>query len=98
LALMGYFAVRSGNKSLLRNGLPAEAEILSCRNHKESRNVITEVTFSFIQKGHTTPVKVTKMLSGHVDIEVGTKIPVKYLQGHPYICLLVPYEKLHSAT
>jgi len=97
VVLIAYFAVRSGNKSLLKAGLTSEAEILSCTHFTPGLRVLTEITFSFVQKGHTTPVKVTKILNGHFDIPVGSKMPIKYMRGHPDICLLVPYERFHGS-
>ena len=93
--LIAYFAVRAGNKYLLKAGMTSEAEILSCTNYTPGLRVQTEITFSFVQSGQATPVKVTKILNGQFDIPVGSKIPVRYARGHPDICLLVPYEKFH---
>jgi len=79
-------------ETVLRKGLPAEAEIIACASNLRGATV----QYRFFATGRENPITVTQRLPGGSKFAVGDKVGIRYLSAHPHIAVIVP-EKLHTA-
>jgi hypothetical protein len=79
-------ARREETKTVLRKGLPAEAEIIGYAPHLRGATV----QYRFLAMGWENPISVTNRLSRGSKFAVGDKITIRYLPGHPHISVIVP--------
>ena len=85
-------ARREETETVLRKGVPAEAEITGYAPNLRGATV----QYQFVAKGWENPVTVTQRLPRGCSCSVGDKVPIRYLPAHPHIAVIVP-EKLHTA-
>lgn len=79
-------ARREETATVLRKGLPAEAEITGCAPHLLGATV----QFRFLAQGREHPVTVTQRLPRGRKFAVGNKVAIRYLPAHPHIAVIVP--------
>ena len=73
-------------ESVLRKGLPAQAEIIGYTAHLWGATL----QYRFIATGWANPIAVTQRLARGRTFEVGDKVAIRYLPGHPHIAVIVP--------
>jgi hypothetical protein len=79
-------------ETVLRKGLPAEAEITGYAPNLRSATV----QYRFVAKGWENPIAVTQRVPPGSKFALGDKVAIRYLPAHPHIAVIVP-EKLHTA-
>ena len=85
-------ARREETETVLRKGVPAEAEITGYAPNLRGATV----QYRFVAKGWENPIAVIQRLPRGSKFAVGDKVPIRYLPAHPHIAVIVP-EKLHTA-
>ncbi|HEX7887811.1 MAG TPA: DUF3592 domain-containing protein [Ramlibacter sp.] len=88
---------RRANAHLIAHGELAEAQVLKCEVHT-GRYASTEVTYTYLPKGARKPLTVTRRLDGGVRMNVGDRLPVRYLPSHPFVSILVGHEHRHDGS
>lgn len=78
-------ARREETETVLRKGLPAEAEIIGYTPHLLGATA----QYRFYATGRENPVTVTQRLPGGSKFAVGDKVAVRYLPAHPHIAVIV---------
>ena len=88
LWIFGQFlrARREETETVLRKGLPAEAEIIGCVPRLRGATV----QYGFLAPGWERPIVVTQSLPRGRKFAVGEKVTIRYLPGHPHIAVIVP--------
>jgi hypothetical protein len=88
LWIFGQFlrARREETETVLRKGLPAEAEIIGCVPRLRGATV----QYGFLAPGWERPIVVTQRLPRGRKFAVGEKVTIRYLPGHPHIAVIVP--------
>ena len=88
LWVIGQFlrARREETETVLRKGLPAEAEITGYAPHSRGATV----QYRFLATGWENPIAVTQRLPRGSKFAVGDKVAIRYLPGHPHISVIVP--------
>jgi hypothetical protein len=79
-------ARREETETVLRKGLPAEAEIIACAPNLRGATV----QYRFLAKGWENPIAVTQRLPRGSKFAVGDKVSIRYLPAHPHIAVIVP--------
>ena len=79
-------ARREETATVLRKGLPAEAEITGYAPHLLGATA----QYRFLAKGWVNPVTVTQRLPRGRKFSVGDKVEIRYLPAHPHIAVIVP--------
>ena len=79
-------ARREETVTVLRKGLPAEAEITGCVPHLSGPTV----QYRFLAQGREQPITVTQRLPRSRKFAVGDKVAIRYLPAHPHIAVMVP--------
>ncbi|MGQ0578274.1 MAG: hypothetical protein ACT4PQ_05105 [Betaproteobacteria bacterium] len=79
-------ARRDQTEMVLRQGLPAEAEIIGYAPHLRG----VTVHFRFLATGWANPIAVMQRLPRGSKFTVGDKVAVRYLPRHPHISVIVP--------
>lgn len=89
--LFGQFlnARREETQTVLRKGLPGEAEITGYLPHVRGATV----QYRFLASGWKNPITVTKRVPGTWKFAVGEKVAIRYLPGHPHISVIVPRQE-----
>ena len=88
LWVLGHYlkARREETATVLRRGLPAEAEITGYAPHLLGATV----QFRFLAQARENPITVTQRLPRGCSFAVGDKVPIRYLPTHPHIAVIVP--------
>jgi hypothetical protein len=88
LWVIGQFlrARREETETVLRKGLPAEAEIIGYAPHLRGATV----QYRFVAPGRENPIVVSQQLPRGSNFAVGDKVAIRYLPGHPHISVIVP--------
>ena len=88
LWIFGQFlrARREETETVLRKGLPAEAEITGYAPHLRGATV----QYRFLAPGWERPIAVTQKLPRGSKFAVGDKVAIRYLPAHPHISVIVP--------
>ena len=88
LWVVGQFlrARREETETVLRKGLPAEAEIIGYAPHLRGATV----QYRFLATGWKNPIAVTQRLPRGSNFAVGDKVAIRYLPRHPHIAVIVP--------
>jgi len=91
LWIVGQFlrARREETETVLRKGLPAEAEIIGYVPHLRGATV----QYRFLATGWENPIAVTQRLPRGSKFAVADKVAIRYLPGHPHISVMVPKSK-----
>ena len=91
LWIFGQFlrARREETETVLRKGLPAQAEIIACAPGLRGATV----RYRFLAPGWEHPIVVTQRLPRGSKFAVGDKVAIRYLPRHPHIAVIVPKEK-----
>jgi hypothetical protein len=91
LWIFGQFlmARREETETVLRKGLPAEAEIIGYAPRLQGATV----QYRFLAPGWVNPVAVTQRLPRSSKFAVGDKVAIRYLPTHPHIAVIVPKTK-----
>ena len=84
-------ARREETETVLRKGLPEEAEITACAPNLRG----AMVQYRFLAKGWENPITVTQRMPQGSKFVVGDKVAIRYLPAHPHIAVIVP-EKLRT--
>ncbi|MGH8694510.1 MAG: hypothetical protein ACREVM_09830 [Burkholderiales bacterium] len=79
-------ARRQETETVLRKGLPAEAEIIGYA----PRLWGATVQYRFLAPGWENPIAVRQRLPRGSKFAVGDKVAIRYLPGHPHISVIVP--------
>src|SRR5882762_6341105 len=79
-------AKREETETVLRKGLPAEAEITGYSPRLRGATV----QYRFLATGWEHPIAVTQKLPRGRKFAVGDKVAIRYLPGHPHIAVIVP--------
>lgn len=79
-------ARREEAETVLRKGLPAEAEIIGYAPRLRGATV----QYRFLAPGWENPIAVTQRLPRGSKFAVGDKVAIRYLPGHPHISVIVP--------
>ncbi len=82
-------ARREETETVLRKGLPAEAEITGYAPHLRGATV----QYRFFAMGWENPIAVTQRLPRGGKFAIGDKVAIRYLPGHPHISVIVPKAK-----
>ena len=82
-------ARREETETVLRKGLPAEAEIIGYAPHVQGATV----QYRFVAPGWENPIAVTQRLPRGGKFAVGEKVAIRYLPAHPHIAVIVPKSK-----
>ena len=87
LWIVGQFlrARREETETVLRKGLPAEAEIIGYAPDLRG----TTVQFRFLATGWENPIAVMQRLPRGSKFAVGDKVAIRYLPRHPHIAVIV---------
>ena len=78
-------------ETVLRKGLPAEAEITAYASNLRGATV----QYRFLAKGWENPIAVTQRPPQGSKFAIGDKVEIRYLPAHPNIAVIVP-EKLRT--
>lgn len=73
-------------KTVLRKGLPAEAEIIGYAPHLRGATV----QYRFLATDWENSIAVTQRLPRGSKFAVGDKVAIRYLPAHPHISVIVP--------
>lgn len=73
-------------ETVLRKGLPAQAEIIGYAPGLRGATV----QFRFLAMGWENPIAVTQRLPRRSKFAVGDKVAIRYLPTHPHISVIVP--------
>jgi len=84
-------ARREETATVLRKGLPAEAEITGYAPNLRGATV----QYRFVAKGWENSIAVTQRMPQGSKFAVGDKVEIRYLPAHPHIAVIVP-EKLRT--
>ena len=79
-------ARREETATVLRKGLPADAEITGYAPHLLGATV----QYRFLAQGREHPIAVTQRLPRGRKFGVGDKVPIRYLATHPHIAVIIP--------
>ena len=79
-------ARREETETVLRKGLPEEAEITACAPNLRG----AMVQYRFLAKGWENPITVTQRMPQGSKFAVGDKVEIRYLPAHPHISVIVP--------
>ena len=82
-------ARREETETVLRKGLPAQAEIIGYAPHLRRATV----QYRFLAPGWENPIAVTQRLPPGTKFAVGDKVAIRYLPRHPHIAVIVPKSK-----
>ncbi len=87
LWIFGQFLRARGEETetVLRKGLPAQAEIIGCTPQLRG----TTVQYRFLARGWEHPITVRQKLPRGRKFAVGEKVTIRYLPGHPHIAVIV---------
>jgi len=88
LWIFGQFlrARREETETVLRKGLPAQAEIIGCAPRLRG----AMVQYRFLAPGWEHPIVVAQRLPRDSKFAVGDKVAIRYLPAHPHISVIVP--------
>jgi hypothetical protein len=88
LWVLGHYlkARREETATVLRKGLPAEAEITG---YAPDLLGVT-VQFRFLAQAREHPITVTQRLPRRRKFALGDKVAIRYLPAHPHIAVIVP--------
>ena len=78
-------ARREETETVLRKGLPAEAEIIAYAPNLQGATV----QYRFRASGWENPIAVTQRLPRGSKFAVGDKVAIRYLSRHPHIAVIV---------
>ena len=76
-------------ETVLRKGLPAEAEITGYASRLRGATV----QYRFLAPGWENSIAVTQRLPRGSEFAVGDKVAIRYLPAHPHIAVIVPKAK-----